>query len=157
MAEILLSSLDITASFGEKLGSLCLPDDVICLHGELGAGKTTLTQFIARGIGIDPQEYITSPTFAIFHQYRGKLKLNHMDFYRLSSSSDVVAMGLDEYFYQGGVCVIEWFQKALDIIPEDHLLIELEWIEEHSRKLRCTSKGEKWMHRIQHLFREIAD
>ena len=134
-----------------------MPGDVICLDGELGAGKTTLTQFIAEGIGVDPKEYITSPTFSLYHQYNGRLQLNHMDFYRLQSSDEVLEIGLDEYFYQDGVTVVEWYQNALDIIPENHLLIELEWIDEWSRKIRCSSCDSEWQHRITALSKRLED
>lgn len=151
MSEILLKSLAQTEYFGKLLGSLCLAGDVLCLKGDLGAGKTTLTQSIAKGIGVDAGEYITSPTYAVFHQYRGRLKLYHMDFYRLNNSDDVLSMGLDEYFYLGGVTVIEWFQKAFDIIPQDHLLLELEFVSEQSRKIRFSSDSGDWKKRIELL------
>ena len=151
MCELLLKTPAHTEQFGKLLGSLCLAGDVLCLKGELGAGKTTLTQSIAKGVGVDAGEYITSPTYAVFHQYNGRLKLYHMDFYRLNNSDDVLSMGLDEYFYLGGVTVIEWFQKALNIIPEDHLLLELECISEQSRRIRCSSDSGDWKKRIELL------
>ena len=151
MSELFLKTLAQTQHFGKLLGSLCLAGDVLCLRGDLGAGKTTLTQSIAKGIGVDAGEYITSPTYAVFHQYRGRLKLYHMDFYRLNNSDDVLSMGLDEYFYLGGVTVIEWFQKALDIIPQNHLLLELEFVSEQSRKIRCSSDSGDWKKRIELL------
>lgn len=149
--ELLLESPDQTEQFGKRLGSLCEPGDIICLNGDLGAGKTTLTQSIAKGMGVDPGEYITSPTFAVFHQYNGRLQLYHMDFYRLRNSDDVLSMGLDEYFYLGGVTVIEWYLKALDIIPGEHLLLELEIVGEQSRRIRCTGASETWSARIEVL------
>jgi tRNA threonylcarbamoyladenosine biosynthesis protein TsaE len=150
-SELVLESLDQAEQFGKLLGSLCRPGDVICLDGDLGAGKTTLTQSIAKGIGVDAGEYITSPTFAVFHQYNGRLKLYHMDFYRLYDSDDVISMGLEEYFYLGGVTVIEWFRIALDIIPREHLLLELEIAGEQSRRIRCTSPSDAWIKRIEIL------
>ena len=148
---VLLESLDQAEQFGKLLGSLCRPGDVICLSGDLGAGKTTLTQSIAKGMEVDAGEYITSPTYAVFHQYNGRLKLYHMDFYRLNDSDDVISMGLDEYFYLGGVTIIEWFRIALDIIPQEHLLLELEFVSEQSRKVRCTSTSNIWSKRIEIL------
>ena len=150
-SELLLESLDQTEQFGKLLGSLCMPGDVLCLNGNMGAGKTTLTQSIAKGIGVDVGEYITSPTFAVFHQYNGRLKLYHMDFYRLNNSDDVMSMGLDEYFYLGGVTVIEWFRIALDIIPREHLLLELKIVGEHSRRIRCASTSDTWSKRLEIL------
>lgn len=151
MREILLDSLTNTAYYGKRLGALCISGDVICLKGDLGAGKTTLTQYIAEGLGIDTGQYITSPTYSLFHHYSGRIPLYHMDFYRLNSSDDVISAGLDEYFYLEGVTVIEWFQNALDIIPENHLHIELITIDEKSRKITCTSNGDAWKKRIDLL------
>ncbi len=100
------------------LGSLCRAGDIVCLEGELGAGKTTLTQALARGAGIDDQEYVSSPTFAYMNEYKGIIPLYHMDFYRLESSDDVLELGLDEYFYRSGITVIEWPERATEAIPE---------------------------------------
>ena len=149
LCKCVVNSLEQTERFGRLLGSLCLPGDILCLKGDLGAGKTTLTQSIARGVGVDHQEYITSPSYAIFHEYRGRLTLYHMDFYRLNSSDDVVAMGLEEYFYLDGVTVIEWYQKASDIIPPGHLLLELEIVNEQSRSICCSSSSVDWTKRIE--------
>lgn len=144
MIEFNLRSPLIAAQFGRSLGSVCEPGDIICLGGDLGAGKTTLAQHIAVGVGIDPQEYITSPTFAIFHEYHGRLPLYHMDFYRLSNSIEVIELGLDEYFYQAGLTVIEWYEKALDILPEDYLQIDLEVVAQNRRKALCHVRSIAW-------------
>jgi tRNA threonylcarbamoyladenosine biosynthesis protein TsaE len=144
MIEFNLRSPLITAQFGNSLGSVCEPGDIICLGGDLGAGKTTLAQHIAGGIGVDSQEYITSPTFAIVHEYHGRLPLYHMDFYRLSSSIEVIELGLDEYFYQSGLTVIEWYEKALDILPGDYLQIDLEMVAQNRRKALCHARSKAW-------------
>ena len=149
LAEFIAASPAQTDRFGRMLGSLCLPGDVICLKGDLGTGKTTLTQSIARGAGVDQNDYVPSPRFAVFHEYLGRLKLYHMDFYRLNGSDDVIAMGLEEYFYLDGVSIIEWYQKAPDIIPPEHLLVELEIVDEQSRKIRCSSNIKNWAQRIK--------
>ncbi len=155
MTVFLLPSLNQTKRFGEFLGSLCQAGDVICLAGDLGAGKTALTQSIARGLGVNDDEYVSSPTFSVFHQYSGRLELYHMDFYRLNSSDDVLSMGLDEYFYLEGVTVIEWCRKAADIIPEKHLLIELQAISSEQRKIRCTGTSKSWKKRIETLVEKL--
>ncbi|MEJ2057385.1 MAG: tRNA (adenosine(37)-N6)-threonylcarbamoyltransferase complex ATPase subunit type 1 TsaE [Desulfofustis sp.] len=108
-----LDSLAATARFGLILGSECKPGDIICLGGELGAGKTTLAQALALGIGIDKAERVNSPTFALVHEYQGEVIIYHMDFYRLGSDDDVVELGLDEYFYTDGIAMIELLCKKL--------------------------------------------
>ncbi|MBT8332939.1 MAG: tRNA (adenosine(37)-N6)-threonylcarbamoyltransferase complex ATPase subunit type 1 TsaE [Desulfobacterales bacterium] len=144
MIEFNLRSPSITAQFGTSLGSVCEPGDIICLGGDLGAGKTSLAQHIAVGVGIDPQEYITSPTFAIVHEYQGRLPLYHMDFYRLSSSIEVIELGLDEYFYRSGLTVIEWYENALDILPSNSLLIDLEVVAQNRRRAMCHVLSNAW-------------
>ena len=156
MVQFISLSLDDTQHFGRYLGELCCPNDIICLNGELGAGKTTLTQYIAYGIGIDPAEYVTSPTFAIFHQYRGTLTVNHMDFYRLTSSDEVYELGIDEYFSQGGVTIIEWYQRAIDIIPDHYLLITLRWVDANRRSIAASSSSKRWRERLEQLSQHFS-
>lgn len=155
MYRLTLKSREQTSVFGAALGRICEPGDVICLKGDLGSGKTTLTQAIAHGIGVDKREYVTSPSFSIFHHYPGKLDLYHMDFYRLESSEDVLALGIDEYFYLNGVTVIEWFEKTPEIIPTVHLIIELRYKNEDSRDIIMSSSAGKWKERMK-LLKESA-
>ncbi|OGN90046.1 MAG: tRNA (adenosine(37)-N6)-threonylcarbamoyltransferase complex ATPase subunit type 1 TsaE, partial [Chloroflexi bacterium RBG_13_46_9] len=88
------------------------------LVGQLGAGKTCLTQGIAWGLGIE--EYTLSPSFVIMRELHGSLPLYHMDFYRLDNINEIADLGLDDYLYGRGVCVIEWAEKGMDILPDDH-------------------------------------
>jgi tRNA threonylcarbamoyladenosine biosynthesis protein TsaE len=126
------------------IGSLALPGDVICLDGELGAGKTTLTQGIAKGLDVPPSCYVTSPSFSILHEYPGRIPLYHMDFYRLNSSVEVEELGFEEYFYMSGVTVIEWSERAAEILPADRLALYIK-IEAGNERLVCfTHVAEKW-------------
>ncbi len=84
LSVVLLHDLQETAALGHLLAKLAMPGDVICLSGDLGAGKTALTQEIAKGLGVPDSCYVTSPTFSILQEYRGTLPLNHMIFFRLS-------------------------------------------------------------------------
>ncbi len=155
MNVIFIVSLEQTAAFGELLGSCCRPGDVLCLKGNLGAGKTTLTQSIARGAGIPEKEYVSSPTFSILHHYSGSIELYHMDFYRLSGGEEVVTMGLDEYFYLDGLTVVEWYEQAVEIIPESHLLVELEIIAPERRKIRIIDNSGEWQERMELLVEKL--
>ena len=111
------TSPEQTEKFGrEYAGSLC-SGDVIALTGDLGAGKTCLTRGIADGLGSDSN--VSSPTFTIVNEYEGgRLMLFHFDTYRLSGPDDFLMSGLDEYFYRGGVCVIEWSDIIEELLPE---------------------------------------
>lgn len=139
-----LDSIDTTRRFGIAIGKACEPGDIICLDGDLGSGKTTLTQFIAKGLEVPDDEYVTSPSFNIFHQYQGRIPLYHMDFYRLNSSDDVLDMGLDEFFYASGLTVIEWSQKALEILPKEKLLVNYQMDQENRREVSCSTSEERW-------------
>ena len=146
-----------TLKLGIQLGSICEPGDVICLGGDLGAGKTTLAQGIAAGAGVDEREYVNSPTFAILHEYHGRFPIYHMDFYRLNSSDEVIALGLEEYIYGSGVTLIEWFERARELVPESSLIIELFYTGENSREIAMHSAAGSWQQRIGLLQNPTSD
>ncbi len=100
--QIQLINLSDTEKLGRLLGEMALPGDVICLDGDLGAGKTALSQAIARGLEVPDSCYVTSPSFAIMHEYEGRLPMYHMDFYRLQDAGEVEDLGFEEYFYLTG-------------------------------------------------------
>ncbi|HKJ64587.1 MAG TPA: tRNA (adenosine(37)-N6)-threonylcarbamoyltransferase complex ATPase subunit type 1 TsaE [Desulfopila sp.] len=146
--EIELPVLAATIQFGELLGKAALQGDILCLGGDLGSGKTTLTQAIARGIPIEEGYFVGSPSFAILHEYPGRLPLYHMDFYRLRDGEDVLGIGLDDYFYMDGLTVIEWGERAEDILPEQRMDITLIRNEEHSRTAFCKYPVSVWGRRM---------
>ena len=112
MKSIYLENEKATSSLGEKIGNILFPGAILCLNGDLGAGKTALTKSIALGLGI--REDITSPTFTIVNEYEdGRLKLNHFDVYRIGSSDEMYDIGFEEYIASEGVCIIEWSQICL--------------------------------------------
>ena len=131
--KIKTESLEDTEKIGVLLGENCRPGSVFCLGGDLGAGKTTLTQSIGKGLGLEEGSYISSPSFAVLHEYDGEIPLYHMDFYRLYDSDDVIALGFEEYFYKEGLTIIEWPSRAEDVLPEDILQIEIEIAENGGR------------------------
>lgn len=120
---ISLNNLNETEKFGIFLGENLKPGDVVCLNGDLGAGKTTLTKSIAKGLGID--DYVTSPTFTIVNEYYGKTDLYHIDTYRLDDKIDLDYLGFDEYFYSDGVTIVEWAEKIRDALPEEYMEINI--------------------------------
>lgn len=122
-----------TQRLGTFIGKLALPGDNIFLSGNLGAGKTCLTQGIARGLGIT--DYVLSPSFVLVRELHGRLPLYHVDLYRLDRLDEISELGLDDYFYGKGVSVIEWAEKGLPLLPTDYLLIELEYISDNERRL----------------------
>lgn len=150
-SEIKLSTLADTENFGVQLGLLALPGDVLCLDGELGAGKTTLTQAVAKGLEVPPSCYVTSPSFAILHEYPGRIPLYHMDFYRLTSSVEIEELGFEEYFYLSGLTVIEWSEKAAEILPTDRLALHIRIEAGSERVIRCTYITGKWRKRQRRI------
>ena len=97
--------------------------DIYCLIGDLGVGKTAFTKGFARGLDID--EHITSPTFTIINEYLGRLPLYHFDVYRVADADEMDYIGAEEYFYSGGVCLIEWADLIKDIIPSNAVWIRI--------------------------------
>jgi tRNA threonylcarbamoyladenosine biosynthesis protein TsaE len=129
--EIVLHSEKETKTFAKKLTMLLRVGDVVALDGDLGAGKTTLTQGIASALGI--QQYVDSPTFTIIKEYTdGKIPLYHMDIYRLETTQ---GLGLEEYFYGDGICIVEWASKMKDELPENTIYLFLSVYEDGTRKV----------------------
>ncbi len=146
-------SAERTTAAGKIIGDCLRPGDVVALIGELGSGKTCLTQGIARGLGVPEGYRITSPTFTLINEYPGRTRLYHLDVYRLAGSDDLVDMGYEEYFYGDGVAVIEWAEKVEELLPEDSLVIVLRYLDESSREIRIEGPAEK-AELIFHALRE---
>lgn len=127
--------------FAKRLVALVQPGDLVLLNGDLGAGKTTFTQFIGEALGV--KRTINSPTFNIIKSYKGtNLKLHHMDCYRLEDSDE--DLGFDEYFEDDALTVIEWSQFIEDLLPNESLTINIEVIDEISRHITIEAKGEHY-------------
>ncbi|MBN3032475.1 MAG: tRNA (adenosine(37)-N6)-threonylcarbamoyltransferase complex ATPase subunit type 1 TsaE [Candidatus Saganbacteria bacterium] len=131
-------SAEETIELGKKIGAFLLPNEIIALTGQLGAGKTTLIQGIASGLGV--RAYVTSPTFIIINEYEGRLPFYHIDLYRLDEGLEVADLGIEEYFSRGGVCVVEWAERLGGLLPPGAEGIKLEVISEQERKI-CVSSG----------------
>ena len=148
MTKIYLENEEQTREIGYKLGQLLTPKSVVCLIGDLGAGKTTMTQSLAKSLEVD--DYITSPTFTIVNEYEGKMPLYHFDVYRIGSSEEMYDIGFDEYINGDGVCIIEWANLIEDILPDEYLYIEMNY-KETGREMILTPKGEKYEEIVKEL------
>jgi tRNA threonylcarbamoyladenosine biosynthesis protein TsaE len=143
-----------TQRFGARLGELLQAGDVVCLAGELGAGKTCLAQGIGRGLGVEGP--ITSPSFTLINEYRQKqarLPFYHVDLYRLGEAKETLTLGLEEYFYGEGVCVVEWADRVPEALPAEHLWIELRYIAETKRGLLMKAVGKRYEELLQEFRR----
>jgi tRNA threonylcarbamoyladenosine biosynthesis protein TsaE len=130
-----------TQALGERLGQILQAGDVISLVGELGAGKTCLVQGLARGLGVPPGERVASPTFTIVNEHFGRLKLYHVDLYRLEERRELEEIGLVDYLEGGGVAVVEWFDRFPDFRPPDRIDVDITILDEESRRITATATG----------------
>jgi len=136
--EFLTHNAEETVQLGKKIGGKLQPNDIIALTGRLGAGKTTLIQGIAVGLGV--KDYVTSPTFIIINEYQGRLPLYHIDLYRLDEGLEIEDLGIEEYFTKGGVCVIEWAERLGERQPGKSHEITLAMLAENERKICISSE-----------------
>ncbi|ALS25302.1 MULTISPECIES: tRNA (adenosine(37)-N6)-threonylcarbamoyltransferase complex ATPase subunit type 1 TsaE [Paenibacillus] len=135
-------SVGDTSRLAERLASLFIPGTVLTLDGELGAGKTTFSQSVAKAIGV--KEIVNSPTFTIIKEYEGeRFPFYHMDVYRLSAE-EADELGLDEYFYGQGVTLIEWASIIEDLLPPERLAVRIEHDGEQGRRFQLIPYGEPY-------------
>ncbi len=155
--DIISHSLTQTQRLGMRLGDLLRGGELILLDGQLGTGKTTLTQGLAQGMGIT--EVINSPTFTLLKEYHSSasqgqvqgnltsqqshdgLALYHFDLYRLDDPEEIIDLGFEDYFYGSGVCVVEWADKANMLWPTERLNIRLKMLSETKRSLLFIATG----------------
>jgi tRNA threonylcarbamoyladenosine biosynthesis protein TsaE len=151
--ELVTADPDQTRAVGEALADLFRPRDAVALTGELGAGKTTLVQGVARGLGVVDQ--IVSPTFMLVREYRGDdLDVAHVDVYRLDRVQDVVDLGLDELGDGDALLLVEWGDAVEALLPPEHLVIELTTTAaggDDARAIAVTPVGPSWDARAERL------
>lgn len=133
-------SEDETIAYGRQFAKELQSGAVVCLHGDLGAGKTHFVKGMAQAFGIDRQE-VHSPTYTLINEYNGEMKLYHFDFYRMESPEEALEIGAEEYFYGDGVCVIEWPERIESILPANIIWITIEMPTPQSRKFVISKKG----------------
>lgn len=140
MERHILKNEQETEAFGLKLAESLKPGDIIALMGDLGAGKTTLSKAIARGLGI--RDTITSPTFTIVCEYdSGRLPLYHFDVYRIHDSEELFEIGFEEYLHKKGVCLIEWANLLEDgMLPDEIIRINIEYGENENERILSMEK-----------------
>jgi len=131
-----------TRELGMQLGELAAPGDIFLLSGDLGVGKTCLTQGIAWGLG--SQEYALSPTFVLMRQISGRLNLYHIDLYRLDRLEEICDLGLDDFLYGQGLSVIEWAEKGLPVLPARHLMVKIKYLSDNVRSFEFKARGKRY-------------
>ncbi|MDP8266293.1 MAG: tRNA (adenosine(37)-N6)-threonylcarbamoyltransferase complex ATPase subunit type 1 TsaE [Candidatus Aceula meridiana] len=141
-----------TIALGTRLAKYLKPGDIVCLFGELGSGKTSLTKGIAAGLNISSNK-VSSPTFTLMNIYEGKCPLYHFDFYRIERPGELETFGLEEFLYDNGISVIEWADKLGDFLPKDFLGIKAKHVSDHERIFTLSAKDK----RSREILKEIKD
>lgn len=147
--KLTVENLKDTEKIGQIISRCLEKGTVICLDGDLGVGKTVLTQFIAGEFGV--KEYITSPTFTIIKEYKGILPFYHMDVYRIDREDDMYDLGYDEYIYSEGVTVIEWSHKIKGILPDERINIEIQRLDDTCRIMYINGNGNVYDRLVEEL------
>ena len=135
-----LSSVRDTENLGHIIGKKLFGGEVIALFGDLGTGKTAFVRGLASSLGI-PSDEVTSPTFTLIHEYRGRLPLIHVDLYRIEKIEELHQIGIQEYCNQDTTIVIEWANRMGSQLPQDHLAVHLQHATRNSRKATITATG----------------
>lgn len=133
MHEFITRSPEETETLGEKIAEKLVGGEVLALFGEMGAGKTALTRGIARGLGVTGG--VSSPTFALVHEYRGRLPVYHFDMYRVEGWDDLYSTGFFDYLDSGGVLIIEWSENIENALPENAVRIHLRQGETENQRI----------------------
>ena len=154
-----------TQRFGTCLGELLQGGELLLLDGQLGAGKTTFTQGLAKGMNISA--VVNSPTFTLLKEYRqeqsglgsgpagDRQALYHFDLYRLDEPEEMIDLGFEEYFYGSGVCVVEWADKATNFWPDERLCIHLTALDEVKRDLLFVATGSRYCELLRQFQKKI--
>lgn len=150
------SSPEETVRAGEVLGALLEPGDLLCLSGDLGAGKTTFARGVALGLGIKGR--VTSPTFILINEYQGKIPMYHMDVYRLDGPAGMDELGYEEYFYGNGVTLVEWAEKVENILPGERMDIYLAPSPEDSdaREITLKPRGGRYCRLVKEMTASVC-
>ena len=128
-----------TEALGERLGARLSPGDVVAFTGGLGAGKTAFTRGLARGLGCTGR--VTSPTFTIVNEHQGRVPLFHFDWYRLGGEEELFDIGWEEYLARGGVCAVEWSERAPEALPEGTVTVTIRRDEEDEDQRQIAIEG----------------
>jgi len=140
--DIISHSPEETLRLGAFLGKYLTNGSVIALSGELGSGKTCLTQGIARGLQVPEDLYVTSPSYTLINEYPGRLRLFHADLYRIGNVVELDEIGLDEIMGCDGVTVIEWAEKMIELLPKERLFISISIVDHQTRRFDFKGCGQ---------------
>lgn len=132
-----------TRRLGARLAPLLNPGDVLALVGELGSGKTRWAQGVCRGLKVT--DVVNSPTFTLVNEYEGRWPIYHIDLYRLNDTADILTIGLEDYLYGAGITLIEWANRASEMLPAEHLVVEFHHLDETKRRIALQAHGQRFI------------
>ena len=148
---IITNSPEETKKIGKEVGKLARPGDLLAFYGELGAGKTCFIQGISQQLEV--KDYVTSPSFTIINEYQGKIPIYHFDLFRLNSAEEILELGYEEYFYGEGLTVIEWAEKIEQLLPREHLKIDIKFKDRYERIITFISQEDRFKNFLKELSR----
>jgi tRNA threonylcarbamoyladenosine biosynthesis protein TsaE len=140
--QIITGSSRETEELGASIGALLRPGSFLALQGDLGGGKTCLTRGVVAALAPQSTHLVASPTYAIMNSYPGTTPVFHFDFYRLTGDDDVTELGFEEFFYGVGVCIVEWSERLVELLPADVLTLLFEYAGDDRRLITITSSGQ---------------
>lgn len=149
--EVNTESSEETLRLGQVLGNLLQKGSVVALLGELGTGKTVLAKGLAKGLGVQNEREITSPSFVLVNEYHGRIPVYHLDLYRLQSAEQIEDLDWEEFISGSGVTIVEWAEKAARLLPPDRIDVHLRWVSLQERKLVFIGKGQGGREAVVHL------
>src|SRR5665648_589719 len=148
---IITNSPEETKKIGKEVGKLVRPGDLLAFSGELGAGKTCFIQGISKQLEV--KDYVPSPSFPIINENPGKIPIYHFDLFRLNSAEEVLEVGYEEYFYGEGLTVIEWAEKIEQLLPKEHLKIDIKFKDRYERIISFISQEDRFKKFLKELSR----
>ncbi|KPK89253.1 MAG: hypothetical protein AMJ94_12680 [Deltaproteobacteria bacterium SM23_61] len=157
--ETTTESPEETLRLGRLLGEILPPGSFVALVGILGAGKTLLAKGIAGGLGVGNEREVTSPSFVLVNEYRGRFPVFHLDLYRLENFAAVEEIGWDEFVCGPGVTLVEWADKVEEDLPEERIEVHLQWLSEEERKIVFSPRGtpgKKIIAELEHRWKKEA-
>jgi tRNA threonylcarbamoyladenosine biosynthesis protein TsaE len=126
-----------TIELGQKLGALLIKGSIVGFFGNLGSGKTTMIKGVTQGLGV--KELVKSPSFVVVTEYQGKLPVYHIDLYRIIKLNELTEIGFEQYLYGDGVSLIEWADRAENLLPENTIKVNIEIINQNQRRITITN------------------
>jgi tRNA threonylcarbamoyladenosine biosynthesis protein TsaE len=141
-----------TIQIGKLLGKRLLSGDVIALVGELGTGKTHFIKGLTRGAGVKRSSVVSSPSFTLIQEYKGRVPFYHIDLYRLETEKEAEDLGLEEYLEGGGISAIEWADRIPSLLPKEILWIQIRYTGKHARSVEISPKGDRYIQLLDELW-----